>query len=273
MNPSDNLQNKPYGAQPSQIPSEGQSNSSGDGQSLAKPVHLNGEPYVIQGANNAPEQVVYMARPLEPIKQQISLETQQKHAASCIQYPQLHLSNNEYVISAVKRHPIGLINAWTVVAIVIIILVGGALLLAGHTGTDSTLSQNGGGLGSGSLPLAVLLVPVILLSGLALLFGAITTKVYNANRFYLTNESVIQHIQTSLFAKKEQTISLENIEDASYTQNGIFPEMLGYGNIRLSTPGNETTYRFSNASDPQKQIALLNDAVEAFKNGRPVGDS
>jgi hypothetical protein len=94
--------------------------------------------------------------------------------------------------------------------------------------------------------------------------------VYNNNRFFLTNESVIQEIQFSLFSKREQTVSLANIEDASFRQQGILQSMLDYGSIRLSTEGDETTYRFPYVAHPKKEIALLNNAVEAFKNGRPV---
>jgi len=40
----------------------------------------------------------------------------------------------------------------------------------------------------------------------------------------------------------------------------------------LSTEGDETTYRFSYVASPRTHIDELNNAVEAFKNGRPVGD-
>ncbi|HEX8763495.1 MAG TPA: PH domain-containing protein, partial [Candidatus Saccharimonadales bacterium] len=103
-----------------------------------------------------------------------------------------------------------------------------------------------------------------------LLGGFLATYIYNNNRFYLTNESVIQEIQTSLFSKHEQTVSLSNVEDASYRQNGLLQIMLNYGSIRLSTEGDETTYRFSFVANPKQHIAILNNAVEAFKNGRPV---
>lgn len=90
------------------------------------------------------------------------------------------------------------------------------------------------------------------------------------NRFFLTNESVIQEIQISLFSKREQTVSLMNIEDSSYSQKGILQTLFNYGSIRLSTEGDETTYRFNYVADPKNQVAVLNNAVEAFKNGRPV---
>ena len=105
---------------------------------------------------------------------------------------------------------------------------------------------------------------------LVLIGGYIVIWVYLSNQFFLTNESVIQEIQTSLLSRHEQTVSLDNIEDASYRQAGILQTLLNYGSIRLSTEGDETTYRFNYVADPKRQIAILNNAVEAFKHGRPV---
>ena len=107
----------------------------------------------------------------------------------------------------------------------------------------------------------------MLLTGIG---GYIAYWVYTANKFFLTNESVIQEIQLGLFTHHEQTVSLANVEDASYDQHGIIQMMFNYGSIRLSTEGEETTYRFSFVANPKQQIATLNNAVEAFKNGRPV---
>lgn len=107
---------------------------------------------------------------------------------------------------------------------------------------------------------------ILLVSALSYIY----VWVYQNNKFFLTNESVIQEIQVSLFSRHEQTVSLQNIEDASYRQQGILQTMFNYGSIRLSTEGDETTYRFNFVADPKRHIAILNDAVEAFKNGRPV---
>jgi hypothetical protein len=216
--------------------------------------------------NGEHPQVVYMARPLEPQKQPMSQEIIHKHEESKRLFPNLNLSQGEYVISAVKRHPIGLFGIWCATAAVIVALFGlVAILVAGSKSADYS-SEFGGS----PLSPTVLFIPAMLIALLALIFGFISTYIYNANRFYLTNESVIQHIQTSLFNMREQTISLANVEDASYTQDGVVPHMLNYGLLRLSTQGDETTYRFNYASNPSKQIAVLNDAVENFKNIRPM---
>ncbi len=249
MNPQDEQQNDPSKVPDSKQAQPGNSGLSGSVSD--------------QDGDDRP-QVVYMSRPLEPHRQTMSPEIQQKHEESKRRYPKLNLSQGEYIISAVKRHPIGLVGIWAAVAAVILALMALAAFFA-YTSSNDTF-------GNTTVTPAILMIPVALISFLALVFGFIASWIYGANRFYLTNESVIQHIQTSLFSQREQTISLVNIEDASFSQDGIVSHIFNYGLIRLSTQGDETTYRFSLASSPQRQIALLNNAVEDFKNVRPMED-
>ena len=212
-------------------------------------------------------QTVYMARPLDPAPQKISPEIAQKHAESVRKYPSLNLSNGEYIITAVKRHPAGILQIWGV-ALAMMLTFGllAMLLMSGE-------SANGGAAAifadTGSMTgIAMLLLFIVVV--LSVLGGFIATYIYNSNRFYLTNESVIQEIRNSILSQHEQTVSLGNIEDASYRQDGFLAHIFGYGTIRLSTEGDETTYRFSYVANPKRHIATLNNAVEAFKNGRPI---
>lgn len=212
-------------------------------------------------ASQPAPQVVYMARPHEPMTPELSPEVKEKHEKSKHKFPYLNLSEGEYVISAITRHPIGLLGIWGAVGLLVAVLTAGIFMVMGTIGGSSFAGES-------SIPsLAMILLGLIVL---AFLVGTIATIIYESNRFFLTNESVTQHIQTGLFAKKEQTISLGNIEDASFKQSGILQHMLNYGSLRLSTEGDETTYRFSFVENPNRQVSLLNNAVEAFKNGRPV---
>lgn len=210
-------------------------------------------------------QVVYVARPHEPQAPHLSEEAKARHEESVRQHPHLNLSEGEYIVATIKRHPIGLVMIWgsTVILVLLICFILPALLLAqgalGAMGVNADFDASLMGL-----------LLILGLSALFLLGGFIAAHVYNSNRFYLTNESVIQHIQHSLFSKREQTISLSSIEDASFNQTGLLEHFFNYGTLRLSTEGEETTYRFAYANDPRKQVAVLNDAVESFKNGRPV---
>lgn len=208
--------------------------------------------------------VVHVARSLEPDDPVVSPERQAKHDRSRQLFPMLNLSTGEYVITAVRRHPIGLIIPLTVGTL----LIAAALtLLTGYSQLAEALAFTGA-----LADVNNVIVPILVLVA-AIAFGMfVSWYVYTNNKFFLTNESVIQEIQISLFSRLEQTVSLGNIEDASFTQHGILQQIFSYGDIRLSTEGDETTYRFSYVANPKEHIARLNNAVEAFKNGRPVSE-
>lgn len=209
-------------------------------------------------------QYVHLSRAVSPESQEITPEIQLKHDRSTSTYPQLNLSKAEYVLSAVRRHPIGLTLPVGMTAVLLTIIALG--LFNYDIITES--------LGLFDAPsYGIVLLIGLLFGALVLLGGYIAIWVYINNRFFLTNESVIQELQMSLFTRKEQTVSLANIEDASYDQKGIIQMLFNYGSIRLSTEGDETTYRFSYVANPKEQIAILNNAVEAFKNGRPIEES
>ena len=211
---------------------------------------------------NEPD-VVHHPRAYEPTVQKVSPELQRKHERSAKLYPHLNLSEGEFVILDIKRHPIGLFIPMGVTIVLVILLVA-ALVAYPMMSFDPTTDTV-----PGLIEVTTIIFCLIVMIGIG---GYIAVWVYLRNTFYMTNESVIQEIQHSLFSKREQTVSLGSIEDASFRQNGILQTLLNYGTIRLSTEGEETTYRFHYVANPKAQIAKLNNAIESFKNGRPVED-
>jgi hypothetical protein len=214
----------------------------------------------VQSGSQQPSHVVHVARATEPIPVEVSAETRRRHDESMKYFPNLNLSDHEYVISAVRRHPIGMLAPLIATAFSISLM----LILVFNYPYISELI----GLPMNMFGLVLLMGVMLML--LFLIGGYLAIWVYTNNRFFLTNESVVQEIQSSIFSHKEQTVSLMNIEDASFNQRGPIQTLLDYGSIRLSTEGEETTYRFDYVANPKRQIAILNNAVEAFKNGRPV---
>lgn len=214
----------------------------------------------VQYANEP--RVVHNTRQYDPVVGEVGEELQRKHDESAKMYPHLNLSAGEYVILSIKRHPIGLVVP-TAVTIILIFLLLAALVLF------PTIAADRNGEVPGLLGVTVMVFSMIILIGIG---GYIAVWVYLKNTFYLTNESIVQEIQHSLFSRHEQTVSLGSIEDASFKQNGIVQTFFNYGTIRLSTEGEESTYLFRFVSNPKSQIATVNNAIESFKNGRPVGD-
>ncbi len=207
-------------------------------------------------------QVVQAIRPLEPPKQEMSPEVKARHEESRQQYPFLNLSEGEFIIRAVKRHPIGL---FVPMLVGIFLLTLALTLLVNYSDFAESMQLSGAVAEPSSVVAPILLFCVLVGLGMFVVY-----YVYVNNKFFLTNEGVIQEIQTSLFSRHEQTVSLSNIEDASFIQSNIIQHLFNYGSIRLSTEGDETTYRFTFVANPKSHIAVLNNAVEAFKLGRPV---
>lgn len=231
--------------------------------------HVTAAPQSVPGHNFDPRiraqyanepRVVHASRELDPKPFEVSGENQRRHNDSRTRYPHLNLSEGEFVILDIKRHPIGLLMPLFAGGVVLVAL---AVLLIIYPADPS-------GFGLPSFGLATLIIGLLMM--LVGLGTFIAVWVYLQNQFFLTNESVIQEIQHSLFSRREQTVSLGSIEDASFKQSGILQTLLNYGTIRLSTEGEETTYRFAYVANPRKQVATLNNAIESFKNGRPVDD-
>ena len=219
------------------------------------------------GSNHT--QVVHMTRSTDPEKLVISPATQLKHNRSVEAYPELNLSEGEYIISDVKRHPVGLVPPLAVGAFVLSLAL---TLLLNYQAILKSIQIQADNVNPLWIMLPILGFIVLVVIGMYTAY-----YVFVNNRFYLTNESVIQEIQNSLFFRSEQTISLLNIEDASFAQKGIIQEMFNFGSIRLRTEGDESTdestFRLIYVSRPKETIALLNNAIEAFKNGRPIEES
>ena len=234
--------------------------------------HVTTRPEIIDGENFDPRlrsqyanepQVVHVAREIDPKPFTISDELKRKHEKSVQQYPNLNLSDGEYVILDIKRHPIGMLIP-AIVSIFLVVIIMIFVLFYPSIARDSILPI---------MPSVTDIFGVaMLLIGLVVLGGAVALWIYLQNQFFMTNESVIQEIQESLFSRREQTVSLGSIEDASFRQSGIIQTIFNYGTIRLSTEGEETTYRFHFVANPREQIAIINNAIEDFKNGRPVYD-
>ena len=219
----------------------------------------NYDPQIRAQYANEPK-VVHATRNPDAANLSVNDEYQKLHTQSVKRYPHLNLSDGEFVVLDVKRHPIGLFLPVGATATILIAIILGLILYPADTSGFAT-----------SVPsYELILLPALLLMILVGIGGGIAVWVYLQNQFYMTNESVIQEIQHSLFSRHEQTVSLGSIEDASFKQSGIFQTLLNYGTVRLSTEGEETTYRFAYVANPRRHVAVLNNAIESFKNGRAV---
>lgn len=219
--------------------------------------HFSAQPGVADPNRYQPIPPLYGGPP-QPKRSAEDESVEAKHRDSVKKFPELSISRGEYVIEAIRRHPIGIISIWALVIFLVLILL---FALSFYSINRAEIAKMF--LISGDLPSAATLFPgVLILAGFFVLGGIIATIVYNGNRFYLTNESVFQFVQHSLFSTRLQVVNLINVEDASHDQKGILQQVLNYGTLRLSTQGEETTYHFYFVANPKRIVSLVNDAAE-----------
>jgi hypothetical protein len=196
----------------------------------------------------------------ETLKTDQSATIAAKHEEAKRAFPFLNLSAGEYVLRVIERHSIGVFIPIGVtilfIALTLSFMINYPLIV------DST-----------NLMIRLPSANAVWLMGgaLCLLFavgGYAAVWVYQSNRLYITSESVIQEIQVSLFSRHEQTVGLGKIEDVSYSQSGVMALMFNYGIIRLSTVGEEHTYRITYVSNPKEVVAQVNNIVEEFNRER-----
>lgn len=174
----------------------------------------------------------------------------------------MNLSGNEYVIRAIGRHPIGQLGIWMSMSFLSLLVLVGFVFYASHF---NSLSLHVHGLP----PVAIMAIPTVLLWILFGVISWISNIVYNGNRIYLTNESIIQHVQTGLFATKNEQLNLVKVEDVTVIQNGILPKMLDYGTVEIDTMDSSDSHVLTLVRSPQTAANAIHNAAEQAISRNP----
>lgn len=161
----------------------------------------------------------------------------------------------ERIICSIKRHPIGImpVYAGAAVALIILAILGFALgpsMLSNYSHTQ-----------------VYAIVSLFLLGAVALtgLFVSVAHTVYWGNRWIVTDDSVTQVLQNSLFDKKSSQLSMANLEDVTVEQDGFLPHMFDYGVIVAETAGEHSKFRFAYCPNPNQVAQDILEAREKFE--------
>lgn len=188
-----------------------------------------------------------------------------RHQQAKADYPELgKLMDNEFVLTIVERHPLGVIILWCLDLFLVLAITIIWFMFLANNGTAALVSS------SNDQAIAGLIMTVVVVDLLLLLAGWIGVSIYKANRLFITSERVIQFVARGPFDRKRQAIDLSGIEDVASSQKGVFATIFNYGTIRLSTIGDESTYTLTFVQDPNEVANRLNVVLQAVKNARPV---
>lgn len=179
------------------------------------------------------------------------------HARSAKDFPELKLEENEFVELAITRSKIGIVLMWGAAALGYLALFIALLFLEVNT-SAATVALNG-------FAKSYVYMIILILFCIITIAALIGTKVYRANRLYVTNKRLIHHQANSLFSKSVNVIELLSIEDVSFKQDNIADHFLHLGTIRMSTIGDETTYVFKYVNTPKDELDTITHLVHMEK--------
>lgn len=162
----------------------------------------------------------------------------------------------EHIICEVKRHPIGLLGLYVSVALVVLLV---AIFGYGLGPTIFTTISKGQMFTYSTLALTV----ASFFGVIALLVGH---KIYWGNRWVVTNDSVTQISQLSLFNVQSSQLSMANIEDVTSERSGLLPHLFNYGSLKAETAGERQKFKLSFCPNPDHYARLILQAREEFEH-------
>ncbi|MGH7156546.1 MAG: hypothetical protein ACREGG_00285 [Candidatus Saccharimonadales bacterium] len=163
------------------------------------------------------------------------------------------LEPGEVVLTVVRRSFIGLAGIYLVALVAVAAVVGLVVVLSPGTFQTSSTTI------SGSLGAAIVISAVFLA---LILFTA--TYVYRQSRLLVTNKSLVQILQRTLFIRKVSRLSMSNVEDVNEEQRGVLANIFGYGTLTVQTAGTEDNFIFTLCPNPASLADRIIDARQAY---------
>ncbi len=177
---------------------------------------------------------------------------------SAINHPMVVLQPGERIVAEIKRHPFGILSVYG--AALVALIIAGALAVAAPSYFDSYAFD-----GNAATYVAAAVILFMVLMGLILV---VATIVYWQNRWIVTDDSVTQISQDSLFGRRVSQLSMENLEDVTVDQHGIFPTLFNYGTLKAETAGEHSKFTFPYCPQPNKYARLILEVHETFLHQR-----
>ena len=177
-----------------------------------------------------------------------------RHERSKKDFPYLKLEDDEFVEFAFKRARIcylaffGALSAGAIIILLVFLMVLLNLDSIDAMGRNFVFIMVGA------------LITVILIA------GCIGTMVFNGNRLFLTNKRASQMLMESPLSTSTNIIDLKSVEDASFSQKGLLQKYFGYGTLRLSTVGDETTYTFKYSDISSSELKAVSKLISEAKD-------
>lgn len=165
----------------------------------------------------------------------------------------LPIEDEEKILGVYRHHWFAYASIWLIGLVMVVVVMALGVLLTSFGGSDSALAGRQTQVLAAAGCLAVLLV----------VGTFVPVYLRMQEQVVLTEESLLQILQPSVFASKINQVSLQHITDVSVHQD-FFGTMFGYGHITIETPGEQDNYEFTVLANPHEASREIIHAHENF---------
>lgn len=113
--------------------------------------------------------------------------------------------------------------------------------------------------------LGLLAVSIMVIMALILI---VATFIYRQSKIVLTDKTITQTLQLSLFSKKTSQLAVSSIEDVTAKKSGVFATILDFGNLLVETAGEQENFHFEYCPIPDHYAKLILETRQQFMGQR-----
>lgn len=165
--------------------------------------------------------------------------------------------SNEYAISEIRRHPIGIIIMYAMSGIVLVVV---ALLVFGVIPAIT---------GSRFVRDFAVIFLLFTMAGFGI-YSYMFTKTYWGNVWILFTDSMTQIVQTSIYDRQTNRVPLDIIEDVTAVKAGYLSSLIDYGQLSVEISGQQDKLVFNYCPSPNYYAHEILAAREDLKQKSQV---
>jgi hypothetical protein len=168
------------------------------------------------------------------------------------------VDQDEKILAVIKRHPFGIVKLY-VQTFIGLAAAGGLIYYLLPEFIDPEQNQ---------AAYTMLGLGAVVIIGFMLFIVFIATVIYYQSQIVVTDKTITQTIQTSLFSKKTSQLAISSVEDVTANSNGFFPTTLNYGKLLIETAGEQENFHFDYCPHADHYAKLVLEARQQFMGRR-----
>lgn len=171
-------------------------------------------------------------------------------------HEKLPIDSDETVLGVYRHHPIAYIIPLLLALLMITVVAALAYLLTSVSTTDTAPIVD-------PSSRQYIVIGTVIFSVLVLVFSYIPVWTKMQDQLILTDESILQILQTSLFSDKVSQMGLQHVNDVT-VRAGFWGNMLGFGHLTIETPGEQDNYEYRYLPNANTAAREISEAHERF---------